>query len=126
MTLPEEWIEHRREDGEPVGWMVPDGGQFRPMDILGRPVGGPVEWLAAEEALEERGLAFLAERHVLRGPQGGERPVRISQASPAGIVVVADEFGAASAVGAQAEVFHLPFPAPESLRELEVGEPAGE
>ncbi|MEW1981084.1 hypothetical protein AB0333_09170 [Citricoccus sp. NPDC079358] len=41
--------------------------------------------------------------------------MRISQASPGGIVVVADEFGAASAVGAQAEVFHLPFPAPEEL-----------
>ncbi|MGW9551386.1 hypothetical protein ACWG8W_10090 [Citricoccus zhacaiensis] len=116
MTLPEDWIEHRREDGEPVGWIVPDGGGFRPMDILGRPVGdAPVDWLEAEEALDARGLGFLAERHRLRLSDGAERPVRISQASPDGIVVVADEFGAASAVGAQAEVFHLPFPAPEEL-----------
>lgn len=115
MALPGEWIEHRREDGERLGWIVPDDGRFRPVDLLGRPVGGPVDWLEAEEALEERGLAFLAERHVLRLPDGGERPVRISQAGPDGIVVVADEFGAASAVGAGAEVFHLPFPVPEVL-----------
>lgn len=115
MTLPGDWIEHRREDGECVGWMVPDGGRFRPRDILGRPVGGPVDWLEAEEALEERGLAFLAGRHVLRLPDGRERPVRISQAGPEGVEVVADEFGAASAVGAGAETFRLPFPAPGEL-----------
>ncbi|MEV4899966.1 hypothetical protein AB0K08_01320 [Citricoccus sp. NPDC055426] len=126
MSVPGEWIEHRREDGERLGWIVPDGGRFRPVDILGRPVGGPVDWLEAEEALEERGLAFLAERHLLRSPEGGERPVRISQASPDGIVVVADEYGAATAVGARAEVFHLPFPAPGTLREIAVGGSAGE
>ncbi|GAA1127826.1 hypothetical protein [Citricoccus alkalitolerans] len=121
MTLPGDWIEHRREDGEPVGWIVPDGDGFLPRDILGFPVGAaPVDWLEAEEALEARGLAYLADRHRLRLADGTERPVRISQASPDGIVVVADEFGAASAVGAQAEVFHLPFPAPEELR-LSVG-----
>ncbi|WMY78636.1 hypothetical protein [Citricoccus sp. I39-566] len=115
MALPGGWIEHRREDGEPIGWIVPDGGRFRPVDILGRPVGGPVDWFEAEEALEERGLAFLAERHVLRLPDGSERPVRISQASPEGIVVVADEYGAASAVGAGAQTFRLTFPAPAEL-----------
>ncbi|VXC04507.1 hypothetical protein [Citricoccus sp. K5] len=117
MALPEDWIEHRREDGEPVGWIVPDGGGFRPMDILGRPLSEePIEWLDAEERLDARGLGFLADRHRLRSADGTERPVRISQASPDGIVVVADEFGAASAVGAGAEEFHLPFPAPEGLR----------
>ena len=34
--LPDEWIEHRREDREPVGWIVPDGEGFRPVDRLGR------------------------------------------------------------------------------------------
>ncbi|WP_313818223.1 hypothetical protein [Citricoccus sp.] len=116
MALPGNWIEHRREDGEPVGWIVPDGGGFRPRDILGRPVGGaPVDWLEAEELLDARSLGFLANRHRLRQADGTERPVRISQASTDGIVVVADEYGAASAVGARAEVFHLPFPAPEEL-----------
>jgi hypothetical protein len=117
MALPADWIEHRREDGEPVGWIVPDGGGFRPVDVLGRPVApGPVDWLEAEEALDARGLAFLAERHRLRLPDGTERPVRISQASPDGIVVVADEFGSASAVGANSQVYRLPFPAPAELR----------
>jgi hypothetical protein len=116
MAIPPDWIEHRRDDGEPVGWIVPDGDGFRPVDVLGRPVAeGPVDWLEAEEALETRGLAFLAERHTLRLPDGTERPVRISHVSPEGIVVVADEFGSASAVGAGSDVFHLPFPAPASL-----------
>lgn len=51
--VPPDWIEHRRADGEVVGWMVPD---------------------------------------------------------------VADEFGAASAVGGALERFRLAFPAPRDLR----------
>jgi hypothetical protein len=45
--------------------------------------------------------------------------VRISEVSTSGIVVVADDFGKASAVGAKPETFELPFPAPGSLRSLD-------
>lgn len=116
--LPEDWIEHRRsEDREPVGWIVPDGDSFRAVDILGRPVTPePVDWLEAEETLDALGIGFLADRYVLLLPDGTERPVRIAEASPEGITVVADEFGSASAVGARSDQFRLPFPAPEDLR----------
>ena len=115
--LPEDWIEHRRPDGETVGWIVPDGDGFRVRDLLGREVAdAPVDWLRAEEMLDERGIGYLADRYALRLPDGTERPVRISEASARGITVVADEFGAASAVGADADQYRLPFPAPDDLR----------
>ena len=48
-VLPAEWIEHRRSDGETVGWIVPDGDGFRARDLLGRVVtDGIVDWLVAD------------------------------------------------------------------------------
>ena len=115
--LPDEWIEHRREDREPVGWIVPDGEGFRPVDRLGRwMTSAPVDWLSAEEMLEALGIGFLADRYLLRLPDGTERPVRISEASAEGVTVVADEYGSASAVGAGSDRYRLPFPAPDTLR----------
>ncbi|WP_432563215.1 hypothetical protein [Kineococcus sp. SYSU DK003] len=115
--LPASWIEHRRQDGEAVGWIVPDGEGFRPVDVLGRPVtAGPVDWLEAEEALEDLGIGFLADRHLLRMPDGVERPVRISEVSAEGVTVVTDDFGSASVVGAGSERIRLPFPVPAALR----------
>ncbi|GAA5083422.1 hypothetical protein GCM10025760_00020 [Microbacterium yannicii] len=114
--LPQDWIEHRRGDGEVLGWMYADGEGFRVFDLLGRertpggPDGEPLEWLAAEELLDELGIGYLADRWTLRLPDGAERPVRIAEASARGVTVVADEFGAASAVGADPERFRLPFP----------------
>ena len=118
IVLPDNWIEHRRsEDREPVGWIVPDGERFRPVDVLGRQVTvEPVEWLEAEELLDALGISFLADRYTLLLPDGTERPVRIAEASADGITVVADEFGSASAVGGTSDRFRLPFPAPEELR----------
>lgn len=116
MTLPDDWYPHRRDDGERVGWIVADGDGYRAVDLLGRTVGAhPIEWLTAEELLDDRGIGYLADRWMLVLPTG-ERPVRIAEASPDGIVVVADEFGAASAVGADPDRFRLPFPAPDALR----------
>ena len=109
--LPSDWIAHRRPDGETVGWIVPDGDGFRARDLLGREVtDGVVDWLAAEETLDGLGIGYLADRYLLRLPDGSERPVRIAEASVRGITVVADEFGAASAVGGTLERFRLAFP----------------
>ena len=97
--------------------MAADGEGFRVFDLLGRErTAHPVEWLEAEELLETLGIGYLAARWVLRLPDGSERPVRISEASVRGITVVGDEFGAASAVGADLDRFRLPFPAPAALR----------
>lgn len=116
--LPDDWIEHRRgDDREPVGWIVPEGEHFRPIDVLGRHVtADPVEWMEAEEILEELGIGFLADRYLLSLPDGTERPVRIAEASAEGITVVADEWGSASAVGANSDRFRLTFPVPDTLR----------
>lgn len=116
--MPANWIEHRRADGERVGWMVPAGDGFHVVDLLGRRrTADPVEWLAAEEALDALGIGYLADRYTLTMPDGTERPVRIGEANETAIVVVADDFGGASAIGAAPpERFALPFPAPAALR----------
>ena len=113
--LPADWIEHRRADGEVLGFVCPDGEGFRVFDLLGRERTAPgddgaIDWLAAEELLEELGIGYLADRWTLRFADGTERPVRIAEASTRGITVVADEYGAASAVGADPERFRLGFP----------------
>lgn len=120
--LPDGWIEHRRaDDRERVGWIVPEGEAFLAYDILGRQVTPePLDWIAAEEALEARGIGFLAGRWQFELPDGTTRPVRVSEVNTERIVVVADEWGSASAVGSGADRFELPFPAPVTLR-LPVG-----
>lgn len=115
--LPADWIEHRRPDGEVLGWMVPEGEGFRVRDLLGRELTPrPVDWLEGEELLESLGIGYLADRWELTLPDGTRRPVRIAEASPRGVTVVGDEYGAASAVGAVLDRFRLPFPAPQELR----------
>lgn len=124
--LPGHWIEYRREDGERVGWIAPSGEDFLAFDALGRQATpDPVDWLAAEEVLEELGLRFIGDRFLLEvenidGVEGDingkERPVRISEVSTDAITVVTDAFGGASAVGSGAETIRLPFPAPDTLR----------
>jgi len=97
--------------------MVPDGDGFGVRDLLGRErTAQPVSWLEAEELLDELGIGYLADRWILGFADGTERPVRIAEASARGVTVVADEFGAASAVGATPERFRLVFPAPPELR----------
>lgn len=41
--------------------------------------------------------------------------MRIGEVSTEGVTVIADEFGAAQAVGAAQERFRLPFPVPDDL-----------
>jgi len=117
--LPADWIEHRRADGEILGWMLASGEGFRVFDLLGRertpPSGGVLDWLEAEELLEDLGIGYLADRWTLRLTDGAERPVRIAEASVRGVTVVADEYGAASAVGADPERIRLPFPITDEL-----------
>jgi ABC-type arginine transport system ATPase subunit len=100
--------------------MVPAGDGFHVVDLLGRQrTADPVEWPDAEAVLETLGIGYLADRYSLRLPDGVERRVRIAEVSASAIVVLADDFGSASAVGANPEAFELPFPAPEGLRSLD-------
>jgi len=106
----DDWIEFRRGDRELLGWMVAEGDGFVVIDLLGRPRTPPLEWLAAEEFLEELGIGYLADRYLYAG-----RPVRIGEVGTTGVTVIADEYGAAQAVGGTQERFDLPFPVPADL-----------
>ncbi|RZU65619.1 hypothetical protein EV379_1953 [Microterricola gilva] len=108
-----DWIEHRRGDGELVGWIIPRGDDFVVVDLLGRERGVPVDWLSAEDALEELGIGYLADIYLLTLESGTELRVRIAEVSSAGITVKKDDFGD---IGAPQRCFSLPFPAPTSLR----------
>lgn len=94
-----------------LGWIRPEGELWVAVDALGREASAPVEWLDAEAALDARGLGWLAERWLLDG-----RPVRIAELTVERIVVLGDEFGAASALGGTPERIELPWPAPAGLR----------
>ena len=119
--LPSDWIEHRRpDDRELVGWIVPEGEAFLAYDILGRLVTPePLDWIAAEETLDALGIGFLAERWQLELPDGTQRPVRIGEVNTDRVVVIADEWGSASAVGSGADRFELPFPVGPHLLRLD-------
>lgn len=89
-----DWIEHRRsDDGERVGWMLPAGDGFIPIDLLGRRVAGVVDWLSAEEMLDALGLAYLAEPHELLLESGDWLRVRIAEVSPDSLRVKKDDWG---------------------------------
>jgi len=114
---PEHWIEHRRPgDRERLGWIRPDGDGFVALDALGRAVTGTVDWLAAEEALEDRGLHWLADLWQLDLPDGTRERVRIVEVTPDRVVVKGDDFGAVDVV---TRSYVLPFPAPAALHPFE-------
>ncbi|WP_053386512.1 hypothetical protein [Leucobacter japonicus] len=113
MSLPESWIPHRREDGELVGWIEPEGDGFVPFDLLGRPrATAPIDWLDAEAALEEIGIGYLAEIYALRTDAGEWIRARIVEVSPEGIGAKEDDFGD---IGAVVASFALPFPIDDRL-----------
>jgi hypothetical protein len=111
----EDWIEHRRGDGERVGWMRPEGDGFVAVDLLGRERTGVVDWLTAEETLDATGIGYLADIYELEQEDGSRVRVRIAEVSPRRVLVKHDDFGA---VGIPQVYIDLPFPAPEGLRPL--------
>ncbi|WP_285365381.1 hypothetical protein [Microbacterium sp. LMC-P-041] len=115
-----DWTPHRRDDGELLGWIHPEVEAWVAIDVLGRAVSGPTEWLDAEAALEDHGIAWLADPWMLEGE--AERPlrVRIVEVTPDGegrsgrIVVKVDDFGDITRPATQQYV--LSWPAPDRLR----------
>lgn len=115
-----DWTPHRRDDGELLGWIHPDGEHWVAVDVLGRPASGPTEWLDAEVALEQHGIAWLADSWVLEGETPLPLRVRVVEVTPDAdgrpgrIVVKADDFGDMSRPAAEQHV--LPWPIPARLR----------
>jgi hypothetical protein len=112
-----DWIEHRRGDGELLGWMSPEGEGFVPFDLLGRPLTDPVDWLAAEEVLEAVGIGYLADPYELKLDDGRWLRVRVTEVSTDRILVKKDDWGD---VGVPQLNFTLPWPLPDSLRPLDL------
>lgn len=106
--MEDDWIEHRRsEDRERLGWMKPSGDGFIAVDLLGREITLVVDWLEAEETLDEAGMGYLADPHELLLDDGSWLRVRITEASPDGIRVKKDDWGD---TGATQLYYELTFP----------------
>jgi hypothetical protein len=115
MSVPQTWIEHRRGDGEIVGWIRPDGDDFVAIDLLGRVVTGVVDWLTAEEVLEEAGIGYLADPYELLLDDGTWLRVRLTQVSDEVIRLKKDDWGAIDSPQVE---YTVDFPLPETVRTL--------
>lgn len=112
--LSTDWIEHRRgRDGERLGWIAADGENFIAIDLLGREVTEPVDWVSAEERLEELGIGYLADPYELHVGEGTWLRVRITEVSSRSIKVSQDHGGA---IDAPQIDYSVAFPMPADLR----------
>lgn len=112
MAVPDNWIEHRRGDNELIGWIVPEGEEFATVDLLGRR-SEPVDWLTAEERLEEMGIGYLADHFALRKAPDQWVRVRLVEISPDGIVVQEDDYD--DPTGEALPSHRLPWPVTNEL-----------
>jgi hypothetical protein len=114
MPIPEHWIEHRRNDRELLGWIVPHGEDFVAVDLLGR-ASHPRDWLGIEEHFEQTGIGYLACPYLYAPDGGHELQVRILEVSPEGITVKVDDFGD---IGAELTTYRLGWPVDDQLRPI--------
>lgn len=109
-----DWIEYRRQvDGERMGWIMPRGELFVAIDLLGEERTKPVEWVDAEQCLDELGLSYLAEPYELLLESGKWIPVRLTSVSADRIEVKSEDYGS---VDVPVTTYTLPLPKPERLR----------
>ena len=126
MPVPTDWIEHRRHDRELVGWIRParddeGDGDFVVVDLLGCERTDAVNWLTAEEALEELGIGYLADPYELLLDDGRWLRVRITEVSTDEIRVKRDDWGA---IDIPLLEYTVPFPMPHTLRTVDPAAPA--
>jgi hypothetical protein len=112
----ENWIEHRRgRDGELLGWMRPVAEGFVAMDLLGREKTGVVDWLEAEETLDDLGIGYLADPYELFLDTGAWVRVRLVEVTAGSIRVKEDDGGDMTAP----QIYYtVPVPIPATLRPL--------
>ena len=72
--IPADWTPHRRDDGELLDWMRAAGEDWLAVDVLGREVTGPIDWLDAEAALEAHGIGWLGDPWILETARPRARP----------------------------------------------------
>lgn len=114
--IPVDWIDHRRADGEVVGYLVFEGDAWTPHSLLGVPVGKPGELADAETRLDELGLAALIEPWEFVDGSGAARRVVIREINRSFVTIQSAEFAlVAGASTASREVMKLDLPT-ERLR----------
>jgi len=111
-----EWIEHRRGDGELVGWMSPQGDRFVPIDLLGRELSQSLDWFEAEKLLDETGIGYLADAYELQLDDGHWLRVRVVEVSADRILVKKEDWGD---MGASQLHYTVAWPIPDTLRALD-------
>ena len=77
--------------------MKPVDEGFVAIDLLGRRRTGVVDWMHAEEMLDELALGYLADPHELRLDDGRWLRVRIAEVSSVAIRVKKDDWGEVNA-----------------------------
>ncbi|HEX4402986.1 MAG TPA: hypothetical protein VHZ98_16840 [Galbitalea sp.] len=113
MSISPDWIEHRRGDGELVGWMRPEADGFVVVDLLRRPVTDVVDWLGAEETLESMGIGYLADPYDFLDDNGRWLRVRIVEVSADSVRLKGEDWGAIDAPFAE---YSVGFPIEDRLR----------
>lgn len=114
--IDEDWIEHRRGmDRELLGWIVPIGGGWVVVDLLGRRRTDVVEWDEAESTLDAIGIGYLADPYELKLPDGRWLRVRITEVTRDRIALKRDDFGA---IDITEERYEVGVPMPSQLRPL--------
>lgn len=111
-VIPTDWMPHRRADREVVGFVRAVGDAFQPMDLFGRPIAEPSEWLAAEETLDAQTIGWIDQPWLLQ-VDGADVRVRVVEVTPARIRVKLDDFGD---VTASARFWEVPVPETGRLR----------
>lgn len=87
----ETWHAVRREDGELIGFVAPDGDGWQPLTVFGHPLSGVGDHEAAEERLHAVGMSYLAEKWELRDGQDWIS-AQLVEASPSGVTVQLVDF----------------------------------
>lgn len=113
--IPADWIPHRRDDGEIVGWIDTESHapQYLPIDRLGRALEPVHGWLEAEAVLEEQGLSFLTGSFLY-----ADNVVRIRHLDEKEVVVTT---ALTDAIGDAGTEYRLPFPPGEQLSQPSQG-----
>jgi hypothetical protein len=93
MTPPGWTAIHRRDDDELLGYLVADESGTTPLTVFGYPLAPPSERADAEEVLQRRGLAVLADPWWLEVEDGPGFRVQILSAFPDRVTVARADFG---------------------------------